>query len=98
MAYPQNRPFKYGPKDRVEFIVYNSETSILCENDSEGNPIYIGRAKVGSDEADPVWQISFHTYDANNSLTSKQWPLNDLNAASTEYEFSWSDRATLTYQ
>lgn len=92
-----NRPFKYGERDRREFIVYNSETAILCENDASGNAIYIGRAKVGSDVDEPVWQISFHTYDASNSLTSKTWPINSSGVPSSEYEFSWSDRATYTY-
>jgi hypothetical protein len=93
----ENRPFKFGPKDRVEFIVYNSEMMILCENDAEGNPIYIGRAKVGSSQTAAVWQISFHTYDANSSLTSKIWPVNILGAESTEYEFMWANRASYTY-
>lgn len=98
MDYLQNRPFKFGPKDRVEFIVYNSETAILCENDAvTGNPIYIGRAKVGSSQTDAVWQISFHTYDASGSLTSKEWPISSLGAESTNYEFQWSLRNTYTY-
>jgi|ERR1051325_2573503 hypothetical protein len=93
----QNRPFKYGPKDRVEFIVYNSEMMILCENDAEGNPIYIGRAKIGSSPTAAVWQISFHTYDANNSLLSKTWPVNSVGAESANYEFVWANRASYTY-
>lgn len=98
MAYLENRPFKFGMHDRVEFIVYNSETMILCENDASGNPIYIGRAKVGSLADEPLWQISFHTYDANGSLTSKTWPVNSIGAPTTEYEFIWDDRATYTFQ
>jgi len=97
MAYLQNRPFKFGPKDRVEFIVYNSETAIVCENDANGNCVYLGRAKVGSSVNDPVWQISFHTYDANRSLLSKTWPVNSVNSESTEYEFVWANRASYTY-
>lgn len=97
MAALQNRPFKFGPKDRVEFIVYNSETMILCQNDANGNCIYLGRAKVGSSINDPVWQISFHTYDASGSLISKLWPQNSTGAESTEYEFIWANRLTYTY-
>lgn len=92
-----NRPFKYGERDRREFITYKSEISIICENDANGNPIYIGRAKAGAALDRPVWQISKQTYDATQSLTRKQWPQNELGAASTEYEFIWDDRATLTY-
>lgn len=97
MSALQNRPFKFGPKDRVEFIVYNSETMILCENDADGNCVYLGRAKVGSAEDEPVWQISYHTYDASGSLTAKLWPENELNVPSTEYEFIWADRATYNF-
>ncbi len=97
MSALQNRPFKFGPKDRVEFIVYNSETMILCQNDANGNCIYLGRAKVGSLVTDPVWQISFHTYDANGSLLSKTWPQNSIGAESSEYEFIWANRASYTY-
>lgn len=97
MAALNNRPFKFGPKDRVEFIVYNSETMILCENDENGNCIYLGRAKVGSSTSALVWQISFQTYDANGSLTAKLWPVNTVGAESTEYEFSWDNRASYTF-
>jgi hypothetical protein len=97
MSALQNRPFKFGPKDRVEFIVYNSETMILCENDADGNCIYLGRAKVGSATNEAVWQISYHTYDASGSLTAKLWPINPSGAESTEYEFMWDSRASYTY-
>jgi len=97
MAALENRPFKFGPCDRVEFIVYNSEMNILCENDADGNPIYIGRAKVGSVTNKAVWQISFHTYDTNGSLLSKTWPENSIGGNSTEYEFIWNDRASYIF-
>lgn len=93
----QNRPFSYGDRDRRTYITYKSEMEIRCENDVNGNPIYIGRAKPGVAESDDKWQISFHTWDANQSLTSKQWPQNSEGAASTDYEFAWNDRASFTY-
>jgi len=92
-----NRPFKFGARDRREFIVQDGEVSIRAQNDANGNAIYLGRAKVGSATSDAVWQISLQAYDANNSLTSRTWPQNDEGNASTEYEFIWDDRATLTY-
>lgn len=92
-----NRPFKYGPADRREFIVYNGEVAIRCENDANGNPIYIGKAKAGTLETEAKWQISFQDYDASESLTSKTWPQDSSGKASTEYEFVWDDRATYTY-
>jgi len=70
---------------------------ILCENDASGNCIYLGRAKVGSLTDDPVWQISYHTYDGNDALTAKLWPVNSGQAGSTDDDFIWDDRHTYTY-
>lgn len=93
----QNRPLSFGERDRRTYITYKSELEIRCENDASGNPIYIGRAKAGTAESESRWQIAFHTWDAQNSLTAKKWPENDEGAASTDYEFAWDDRATYTF-
>jgi hypothetical protein len=93
----QNRPFKYGARDRREFIVSDCEVAIRVQNDGNGNAIFIGRAKVGTGESEDKWQISFQAYDANQSLTSRTWPQNSEGNASSEYEFSWSARAGYTY-
>jgi len=93
----QNRPFKFGARDRREFIVLDSEGAIRAQNDASGNVLYLGRAKVGADESDAVWQISFHAWDATEALTSRTWPENDESNASAEYEFVWDDRATYTF-
>lgn len=93
----QNRPLKYGEKDRREFIVENSEVELRAQNDGNGNPIYLGRAKAGVTESEDRWQIRFITYDGNQGVTSITWPQNDLGNPSTEYEFVWDDRATYTY-
>lgn len=94
---PINRPFKYGPNDRREFIVHDCEVEIRAENDASGNVLYLGFAKVGTADDEAKWQISFHAWDANNSLTSKTWPQNSEGNPSTNYEFSWDLRATYTY-
>ncbi len=93
----QNRPFKYGPNDRREFIVQDSEVAFRAENNGSGNPIYIGRAKIGSGESEEKWQICFVEYDGTDAVDSITWPQNALGAASAEYEFSWTDRATYTF-
>lgn len=93
----ENRPFKFGARDRREFIVHDSEMEIRAQNDANGNVIYLGFAKVGTSTSDSKWQISYHTWDANNSLTAKQWPQNSEGNASTEYEFSWDSRAGYVY-
>ena len=92
-----NRPFKYGAKDRREFIVSDGEVAIRAQNDGSGNAIYIGRAKVGTLTSEAKWQISYQVYDGNNAITSRTWPQNSLGKASTEYEFVYDDRAALTY-
>lgn len=93
-----NRPFKFGARDRREFIVSNGEVAIRAQNDANGNVLYLGKAKVGALTSAAVWQISFHVWDANNSLTSQTWAQNlDEGNASSEYEFVWDDRLALTF-
>lgn len=91
-----NRPMKFGEKDRREFIVQDSEVSLVAINDLDGNPIFLGRAKAGEPLTDNKWQIRKITYDENGGVTRVEWPLNDEDAASTDYEFIWSTFATLT--
>ena len=93
----ENRPFKFGARDRREFIVHDCEVEIRAENDANGNVLYLGFAKVGVTDDEAKWQISFHTWDANESLLTKVWPENDLGNPSTEYEFVWDDRATYIF-
>ncbi len=92
-----NRPLKYGAQDRREFVVHDCEVAIRAQNDANGNVLYLGRAKVGTLTSEDKWQISFHAYDSNNSLTSQTWPQNDQGNASSEYEFVYDDRTGFTY-
>lgn len=91
-----NRPFKLGTQDRREYIVQDSEVSISAINDTNGNPIFLGRAKVGTPQADEKWQIRFIEYDSNQGVTRVTWPQNSLGAASANFEFSWSTVSELT--
>lgn len=92
----QNRPFKYGQKDRREFIVQDSEVALIAINDTNGNPIFLGRAKVGVLPAEEKWQIRKLTYDSNSGVTRVQWAEDTLSNASAEYEFIWSEITALT--
>lgn len=92
-----NRPFKFGAKDRREFIVQDSEVALRAQNDANGNPIYIGRSKIGTLDGEVKWQIQLLAWDANNSITSVTWPQNSEGNASAEYEFEWDERASYTY-
>lgn len=91
-----NRPFKFGDRDRREFIVQDSEVSLVAINDTNGNPIFLGRAKVGTLITEDRWQIRKITYDSNQGVIRIEWAENDLNAASSEYEFAWSSVNNLT--
>ncbi len=94
----QNRPFKYGSRDRREYIVSDGEVAIRAQNDANGNALYIGKARAGSATSAAVWQISFHAYDGNDAITSQTWAQNlDDGNASTEYEFVWDDRLSLVF-
>lgn len=61
------------------------------------NLIYKGFARPGSPTTEPVWQIAYMTYDANDNITSIQWPRNSAGAVSNDYEFIWDNRAAYTY-
>lgn len=93
----QNRPFRYGAKDRREFIVQDSEVALQAQNDANGNPIFLGRAKVGTATSEAIWQIRAIAYDANQGVTDITWPENSEGNASAEFEFVWDDRATYTF-
>lgn len=93
----QNRPFKYGERDRREFIVEDAEVALQAQNDGNGNPIFLGRAKVGTLTSEAKWQIRFIVYDAQQGVTSVTWPENDEGNPSGDYEFVWDDRGTFTY-
>ena len=92
-----NRPVKFGPKDRREFIVRDSETALQIEYDGNDNPIYIGYAIVGTLTSEIKWQLQSLAYDGNNNLVSITWPQNASGNASSEFEFEYDDRATYTY-
>lgn len=86
----ENRPYKFGERDRREFIVQDTEVSLVAINNTSGCPIYLGRAKVGVPLSDNKWQIRKISYDSSLGVTRVEWPQNNINAASTEFEFAWS--------
>ena len=92
-----NRPFKFGQRDRREYIVQDSEVALQAQNDGNGNPVYLGRSKAGTATSESKWQIRFIVYDANQGVTSITWPENGEGIASSDYEFVWDDRASYTY-
>jgi len=91
-----NRPFKFGERDRRQFIVQESEVALRAINDTSGNPIFLGRSLIGTAEADDKWQIRKIAYDSNGSVTSVTWPQNDESNPSADYEFEWSSVSDLS--
>ena len=91
-----NRPMKFGTKDRREFIVQDSEVSFVAINDIDANPIFIGRAKVGTGLDEEKWQIRKITYDNNQGITRIEWPEDPDGIASAEFEFAWASVSPLT--
>ena len=92
-----NRPF--GQLDgnfRLDADSWSDE-AFRGEYDGNDNLIYKAVAVAGSAEGDEVWQIAKLTYDGNDNLLRVDWPLNTYGRASTDYAFSWTDRATYTY-
>ena len=61
------------------------------------NLIYKGYARPGSVEGGLVWQIALLTYDGDDNVLSVTWPLGDNGFPTSEFNFSWTDRASYTY-
>ena len=61
------------------------------------NLIYKGYARPGADEGALVWQLALIAYDGSNNITSIKWPQGSNGAASSEFIFSWTARASYTY-
>lgn len=65
-------------------------------NNAQGNPVYIGRARVGTAENQDLWQLQFLEYDSGNDLASRTWAVSGT-VASTDFEFFWAgDEITIT--
>ncbi len=61
------------------------------------NLIYKGYARPGSTEGSLVWQIAKLSYDGSGNVLTVLWPQGSNAAASSEFIFSWTSRATYTY-
>lgn len=71
------------------------EKSFRGEYDGSNNLIYAGFAIEGSSESERCWQIKQLNYTGVN-LTSVLWPQYE-SKSTTDYVFSWTDRASYTY-
>lgn len=92
----QNRPL--ARKDAQGNIIPGSFDDMSFRGEYTGTDlIYKGFARPGSAEGSLVWQIAKMSYDGSHNLLTILWP-QDANAhANTDYQFSWTLRATYTY-
>lgn len=96
-ASKENIPLLKQSKDNIWLQESYGELAFRGEY-SGTNVIYVGLARPGAGEGELVWQIRFLTYDGSNNLTKIEWPTNTAdNRPSSEFLFSWTDRASYTY-
>lgn len=84
-----NRPYKYGPFDRQEFIVSNSEQQFRAVNTADGYPVFIAFSRHSIDQTQKVWQLRKVSYDSAFGTVSIQWPVDDTGTPSTAYKFNY---------
>ncbi len=83
-----NRPYRLGAGGKQELISSDDEVTERRVNNSNADPVYVGKARVGASEASDLWQICYYTYAANDAILSKTWPVTGA-TASTDFEFIW---------
>lgn len=92
-----HRPFKFGSQNRRISVIQDSEVAFRAINDSKGNPLYIGKALVGTLESEPKWQLRKMTYDSNQGIIKVSWPVNAEGEASSDFEFIWTNVENYQY-
>lgn len=75
---------------------YHTDMAYRADYGTMGS-IYKAYARPGEAEGSLVWQISLSTIDGSNNVTSVKWPQASNSAASSEFIFSWTARASYTY-
>lgn len=92
----QNRPM--GRLDAQGRPIPSTFSDLTFRADYTGsNLIYRGLARPGALTSDPVWQISFFTYDGSGNLLSILWPQDFNLNASADYQFIWDNRTLYAY-
>lgn len=69
----------------------NDNYTLVFDYDASNNPVYIGKALLGSPKSDPVWQIRKLTYSGTN-VTDIQWEDGD-----DLFDNIWDNRASGSY-
>jgi hypothetical protein len=76
----------------VSAVAYDLNYTVAMGFDGANNPIYIGRAPMGSATSASVWQLRKLTFDGANNPTNIQWKNGDDN-----FDNTWDDRANPPY-
>lgn len=92
-----HRPFKFGTKNRRISVIHDSEVAFRAINDKNGNPVYIGKAIIGTLESEPKWQLRKMTYDSNQGIIKVSWAINTEGEASSDFEFIWTNVENYQY-
>jgi len=69
-----------------------TEWKVRIENDSSGNPEYVGEANPNRDTNTTGWRIKKITYDSDGNPTEVNWADGNSN-----FDNIWDNRATYTY-
>jgi hypothetical protein len=92
-----NRP--YGKKDAQGQLIPSTFDELAFRgDDTSGTTLtYKGWARIGSATSAAVWKIQKLTYDASGNILTITWPQTTAGIATSEYQFIWDNRASLTY-
>ena len=76
----------------IDGKVIGKKYTSAFEYDANKNPIYIGRAEIGTPKSSTGWAIMKLTFDVNNNPTDIQWA-DGVDSLSKV----WNNRASYTY-
>lgn len=95
---PDRGNYPYIKTDVNAREIQDSSTDMAFQGDylAGDNLIYKGFARPGSSTSAAVWQIAKLAYSGDN-IISITWPQGANGAASSEYDFVWTSRASYTY-
>lgn len=72
--------------------VVDMEFTQAFENNTNGQPTYIGKTTPGRGKDEAYWQIQKITYDSSNFVTDVQWA-----SGTPTFDKVWDNRATYDY-
>lgn len=77
---------------RPNAVESTSNYTRQIDYDASNNPIYLGKANIGTLTSEAKWQIKKITYDANNNPTKIEWA-----GGNESFTKIWDNRTSLSY-